>query len=82
MGRADTTSDSFKLCVQVFINTREHARNLVGDKGDVTPHFFRRGGHNMLCPPTFFSLGFVLGEVSKMKVVFVTFCVKSVSYPS
>ena len=26
-----------------------------GDAGDVSPHFFRRGGHNMPCPPTFFS---------------------------
>jgi len=35
-----------------------HGRNLVVDTGDVSPHFFRRGGHNMLCPPTFFSLLF------------------------
>jgi len=41
MRRADTTSDSFMLCVQVFINTREHGRNLVRDNGDVSPHFFR-----------------------------------------
>jgi len=41
----------------------------------MSPHFFRRG-HNMPCPPTFFSLGFVFGEVSKIKVMFVTFCVE------
>jgi len=35
-----------------------------------------RGGH---VPPTFFFLGFVFGEVSKIKVMFVTFCVKSFS---
>jgi len=33
----------------------------------------------MSCPPTFFSLRFVFGEVSKIKVTFVTFCVKSFS---
>jgi len=56
-----------------------HGHNLVGDTGDVSPQFFRRGGHNMSCPPTFFSLDFVSGEVSKIKVMFVTFCVKSFS---
>ena len=54
-----------------------HGRNLLGDAGDVSPHFFRRVGQNMPCPPTFFSLGCVFGEVSKIKVMFVTFCVKS-----
>jgi len=58
---------------------RQHGRNLMGDTGDVSPHFSRRGGHNMPCPPTFFSLGSVFGEVSKIKVMFVTFCVKSFS---
>jgi len=37
------------------------------------------GGHNMPCPPTFFSLAFAFGEVSKIRVMFVTFCVKSFS---
>ena len=55
-----------------------HGRNLVGNMGDVFPHFFR-WGYNIPCPPTFFSLGFVFGEVSKIKVMFVTFCVKSFS---
>jgi len=27
----------------------------------------------MLCPPTFFSLGFVFGEVAKIKMTFITF---------
>jgi len=57
----------------------KHGRNLVEDAGDVSPHFFRRWGHNMPRYPTFFSLGFVFGEVSKIKVMFVTFCVKSFS---
>jgi len=26
-----------------------------GTRGTCPPHFFKRGGHNMLCPPTFFS---------------------------
>jgi len=45
-----------------------------GTRGTCPPHFFRRGGHNMPCPLTFFSLGFVFGEVSKIKIMFVTFC--------
>jgi len=32
---------------------RPHGRNLVGDTGDVTPNFFKWGGHNMRCPPLF-----------------------------
>jgi len=51
-----------------------HGHNLVGN---VSPHFFRRGRHDMLYPPHFFLLGFVFGEVSKLNVTFVTFCVKS-----
>jgi len=42
-----------------------------GTRGTCPP-FFRRGGHNMPCPPTFFSFGFVFGEVSKIKVMLVT----------
>jgi len=57
----------------------KHGRNLVGDTGDVLPHFFRRGGHNMSSPPTFFALGFVFGEVSKIKVMFVTFLCEELS---
>jgi len=51
---------------------------LGGGHGDMSPHFFRRWGYDMPCPPTFFSLGFVFGEVSR-KLTFVTFCVKSFS---
>ena len=54
-----------------------HERNLVGDTGDVSPHFFRRGGHDMPCVPHFFLLGFVFGEVSKINVTFVMFRVKT-----
>jgi len=55
-----------------------HERNLVGDTLDVSPYIFRRG--DIICHvPTLFSLGFVFGEVSKIKVMFVTFCVKSFS---
>jgi len=30
-----------------------HGCNLVGDTGDVSPHFFRWGEYNTPCPPTF-----------------------------
>jgi len=32
----------------------------VGDTGGASPHFFRQWGYNMPCPPTFFSLDFVI----------------------
>jgi len=44
MGKRLGTTDIYR-CI--------HGRNLVGDTGDVSPHFFRRGGQNMACPPTF-----------------------------
>ena len=50
-----------------------------GGHGDVSPHFFKRGDIICHVHPTFFSLGFVFGEVSKITVMFVTFCVKSCS---
>jgi len=53
-----------------------HGRNLVGDTDVSPPHFQTEGGHKMPCPPTFFSIGFVFGEVPKIKVMFVTSCVK------
>ena len=56
-----------------------HGRDLVEDTGDVSPPLFQTGRQNMPCPSTFFSLGFAFGEVSKIKVMFVTFCVKSLS---
>jgi len=57
---------------------RDHTRGrkLVGGTGDVSPHFFRRGRHNT---PQIFLVEFVFGEVSKLNVTFVTFCVKSFS---
>jgi len=50
-----------------------------GTRGTCPPTFPDGAGHNMPCPPTFFSLGFVFGEVSKIKVVFVTFYLKGFS---
>jgi len=51
-----------------------HGCNLVGNTGDVSHPLFQTGGHNVPCLPTFLSLGFVFGEVSKLKMMFVTFC--------
>jgi len=65
-----------------FIWDHVHLRpwaQFAGGHGGSAPHFFRRRGQNMLCPPTFFSSGFVCGELSKIKVMFVTFCVMSFS---
>jgi len=53
---------------------------LCGGDGGRVPPLFQTGGHNIPCPPTFFSLGFVIGEVSKVKVMFVTFYVKSFTF--
>jgi len=36
----------------------------------------------MLCPPTFFSLGFVFGEVAKIKVTLITFHVRCIAKSS
>ena len=47
-----------------------------GGHGGRVPPLFQTGGHNMPCPPTFFSIGFLFGEVSKINVMFVTSCVK------
>ena len=44
-----------------------HWRNLVGDTGDVSPHFFRRGRQNMPCPPTFFLFRFCIWRGFKNK---------------
>jgi len=49
-----------------------------GHEGRVL-QFFRRWGYNVPCPPTLFFLSFVFGEISKTKVMFVTFCVKGFS---
>jgi len=53
--------------------------NLVGDREDVALTF--SGWGYVICHvlSTFFSLGFVFGEVLKIKMMFVTFCVKSFS---
>jgi len=70
-------TDRYGLCY-AYIYSSKHVRNLVGDTRDMSPHFSRRGGHNMHCPPTFFSLGCVFRGDSKIKM-FVMFCVKSYS---
>jgi len=50
-----------------------------GTRGTCPPTF--SDGGDIIChvPHTFFSLDFVFGEVSKIKVMFVMFCVKSYS---
>ena len=57
-----------------------HTRAQFGGTGGTCPPAFS-DVEDIIChvQPTFFSLGFVFGEVSKIKVVFVTFCVKSFS---
>ena len=52
------------LCEEFF--TLDHGRNFVGDTGEVSPRFFRWGGYNMPCPPTF-SLRFCIWRNSKNK---------------
>ena len=37
------------------------------DGGDVSPHFFRRGGHNMPCPSHFFLFRFFIWRGFKSK---------------
>jgi len=61
------------------IDTIEAWAQFGGGHGGRVPTF--PGGGNVIChvPPTFFSLGYVCGEVSKIKVMLVTFCVKSCS---
>jgi len=50
--------------------------NLVGFTGTCPSTFLNGGDIIHHASPTLFSLGFVFGEVSKVKVTFVTFCVK------
>jgi len=50
-----------------------------GTRGTCPLHIFRRGGYNMPCLLPLFLVGFVFGEVSKLIVTIVTFCVKSFS---
>jgi len=70
-GKLQFFSDTFKPF--------NHGRNLVGDTEDVPPTFSGWGFVKSHLPPRFFSLGFVFGEVSRIKMMFVTFCVKSFS---
>jgi len=56
-----------------------HGRNLVGDKGAVSPSLFYTGGDIICHVPPLFSLRVFVGGVSKLNATFVTFCVKSFS---
>jgi len=47
--------------------------------GDVSTPLFQVAGIQYAMSPHFFSSGFVFGEVPKIKVTFVTFCVKCFS---
>jgi len=51
-----------------------HGRNLMGDPGEVSPHFFRRGGHNMSCHPHFLLFRFWTWRGFKNKVVCHVLC--------
>jgi len=62
--QVDKTKKSFWQKVNNKNRPHHHGRNLVGDTGNVSPHF---------------SLRVLFGEVSKLKVTFVTFCVKRFS---
>jgi len=53
-----------------------------GTRGTCPPHFCRRGDIICYVPPTFYSLGFVFGEVAKIKVTNVTFHVRCIAKPS
>jgi len=50
-----------------------------GTRGTWPPHFLRRGDVICYVLPTFFSLGFVFGEVAKIKVTFVTLHVRCIA---
>jgi len=63
-------------CLDKIANATHAWAQFGGGHGRRVPPLFRVGGHNMPCPPTFFSLGFVFGGDSKIKM-FVMFCVKS-----
>jgi len=48
-----------------------------GTRERVPPTFLYGGDIICHVTPTFFSLGFAVGEVSKIEMMFVTFCVKN-----
>ena len=50
-----------------FTHSINHGHNLVGDTGNVSPHFFRPGGHNMPCPSHFFLFMFCIWRGFKNK---------------
>jgi len=73
-----STPLNYQPTLRIYAATKAWAQ-FGGGHGRRVPPLFRRGGHNMPCPHTFFSLVFVFGEVSTIKVTFVTFCVKRFS---
>ena len=50
-----------------------------GTRGTCPPTFSDRGDIICHVPPTFLSLGFVFGEVSKIKVMFIAFLCEELS---
>jgi len=55
---------------------------LSGGHGGRVPSRFQTGDTICYVPSTFFSLGFVFGEVAKIKMTFVTFHVRCIAKPS
>jgi len=70
-------SDIFAFDQQVRDHT--NGRKLVGDTGTCPPTSLDGGGTQYAISPQRFLVEFVFGEVSKLNVTFVTFCVKSFS---
>jgi len=73
-------TSSFRICKRCYspsIRVQQVSMEINIDPNTWVQFGGGHGGHNMLCPPHFFLSLF--GEVSKTKVMFVTFCVKSFS---
>jgi len=67
-----------KIIFYSILTFPAHGRNLVGDAGDVSPHFFRRG--DIICHvPLLFSLRVCMWRGFKTKYDVFTFCVKTFS---
>jgi len=59
------------------LHTDNHGRNLVGDTGDVPPPLFQTGDIRGHVPPLFSLKVLNLERFQKIKVMFVTFSLKS-----